>query len=229
MSQNDVFKQIQDKKEIDQLFTDLVKYQSQVIVKTPDNKILGLDVKIFKFPYLHCENDDFYNLNLNSQEPTVFNFTLGTDKYFFKSHFKLDKKLILIDVQTDFYKLQRRQNYRVKIPNNYKAHLEISKINSTEIAKIPAKMIDISAGGLRAYLSDKKFPLIDDDTISFTLIFQSRPEIFVSGIVMNIKPEPSMGPIISFGVSFADLTPELETKLFNLTTELYRELFSRLR
>lgn len=229
MNQNDVFKPLKDKKEIDQLFVDLVKYHSQLILKTPENKIIELNVKLFKFPYLYCENAAFLNQKFNLKEATVFNFNLGTEKYFFKSTLHLDKQMILVDVQAQFYQLQRRQNYRVKIPSNYRAHLEILSINDQEVKNISAKLIDLSAGGLRAYLSEKKFPLIDEDKIKIKLLVQSRDEIQVDGAVMSIKTETALGPYISFGLSFINLTPDLETKLFNLTTELYRELFSRLR
>ncbi|RYZ81335.1 MAG: hypothetical protein EOP04_24185, partial [Proteobacteria bacterium] len=81
-------------------------------------------------------------------EDLVCNFFIGGERYFFRSLVTTQKDQIQLSYKAELFHLQRRQNYRIKIPDNYSAVFLISKYKNAPV-KLSAHIYDLSSGGAR--------------------------------------------------------------------------------
>lgn len=81
-----------------------------------------------------------------SNEPVSCVFQIKDDRYFFKSFLTNGPADYCIEIPTDIYQLQRRNDYRVVMPIGVNYKCKIVSINDSK-ALISAEVRDISLGG----------------------------------------------------------------------------------
>lgn len=162
------------------------------------------------------------------EKDLLVNFFIGGERYFFKTPVRVDADIVILRMDGDLFHLQRRQNYRIKIPENYQAHLLISKRNKiTE--KLRGQLYDLSSGGCRVVLMANSPILEPGDHIEGFIQIGRRDTLEIEGTIRHHKLEKAVSVHKQiFGVEFKPLTPLLEGKLFAITMDLHREFFSRL-
>lgn len=79
-------------------------------------------------------------------EAVTCNFHYKEDRYFFKSHLNKTNSDYTLEVPSEIYQLQRRNNYRVAMPIGIVYKCEITKVNGVK-SNISAEIRDISLGG----------------------------------------------------------------------------------
>ncbi|HEY8271558.1 MAG TPA: PilZ domain-containing protein [Pseudobdellovibrionaceae bacterium] len=223
----DIFSKISTDEGI-RLFQDLANIRGEIVCKGSGEDVYRLTVERANGRQeLHC-SVPFGFLKPKPESDILGNFFIGGERYFFKSSVRTDADIVILRMDTELFHLQRRQNYRIKIPENYPAALHLSSYNDTSI-NLKGQLADLSCGGCRVVVA-ADLPLFEiGGHIDGKIIIKNRDPLAIEGILRYHKFEKSISnPRQIFGVEFISLTALMEGKLFALTMELHREFFSRL-
>ncbi|HRO67790.1 MAG TPA: PilZ domain-containing protein, partial [Pseudobdellovibrionaceae bacterium] len=135
--------------------------------------------------------------------------------------------LFSLQLEKKIFQLQRRQHFRLRIPDSYQAKYQLSRLNGAP-SKLKIVVHDISAGGCRLFLPYHRPDLKSGDRIEGQFIMGGKPAIPATGEVRHVKVENLHGDEYQFvGVQFTDMTPALESRLIALVMELHRQFFTR--
>lgn len=226
MTTENNFKQINDKQIISNLLADVISHQTQIWIKVENYKTINSTLVLFKESSLFLKLE-FQELHKNLIGTKIFcQFTLAGEKYFFNGILKVENIQLVITQVKQIFLLQRRNNFRVKIPPNYGAYLIFKKINGSD-CEIKSQLLDFGAGGVKAKLAKIHFPLIEGDPVNVILKIHTKDEISLLGEIKNISTHYYEADFISFGVMFTNINPEMEARLFSIANDLYRELYSK--
>ncbi len=226
MSQ-DFFKLISNSDEKAKLILDFIKSRSEMLSK--------MNGKIFKLVPLSINNKSIIcslsdpNQKIGSvTEPVINTFFLGGEKYFFRSQIFQKNGKIEIDFPSDLFHLQRRQSYRIRIPESYCSEAKITQINAQTMKVPEAKLQDLSSGGCSLEL-DSQISLKLNDQIQIQVWMNGRMNFETPAIVKHVGAPRTKGNqlTVSYGIEFKPVEKFLEQKVFVLTVELYRELYAK--
>nr|BFD58442.1 hypothetical protein CKG001_05490 [Bdellovibrio sp. CKG001] len=220
------FKLISRADEKAKLWDDMAKARGEFLCKGTDDLICKLRVQLFnsKLQALECTFES--PTQMKDQEEYLGHFFLGGEKYYFQAKAQVQNGKVLIPVPQELYHLQRRQNYRVHIPDGYHAFYNIVLVNQKP-QKITGQLADLSGQGCRViYRLDAPLMKVGDQVTGHLLIGKRAP-IEVQGVVRHIKVDDSNKVIQTFGIEFTPLPPILENKLFAITLEIHKEIFRR--
>lgn len=214
--------------ERDRLFRDLADVHGEILCKGDGDDLYRIKVERIG------NNKELYCLAASrtaipaSETDLLGNFSLGGERYFFRSPATVHQEFVSLRADTDVFHLQRRQNYRLKIPANYRALLAILSHQGKPL-KVNADILDLSTGGCKAELKTAGLVLNEGDEIDGMLLIAGRDAIAIKGVVRHRKAESSnLGSRQSFGVEFSGVSAALEAKLFAITMDLHRQFFTRL-
>ncbi|MEZ0390874.1 MAG: flagellar brake protein [Pseudobdellovibrionaceae bacterium] len=221
----DIFTRISDASEKTRLFSDLAGSRSEMQAKKPEP---AADVFVL-MPY-HYANERL-NCKLISSAPNLpgsglltTTFFVGGEKYFMQSEYQLAGDQVTLITTNPLFHLQRREDYRIRIPANYKALLELVSINSqTKKHSIP--IMDLSGGGCRIQVDPKFLPLKVQDHLKGHLFMPDRDPIAISGSVRHVRMENHGRGPQTCGIQFVGLTEPLKNRIIAVVMDLYRELF----
>lgn len=220
---NDIFNLISRIEEKIQLWNDLAQAKGELLCKGKEDVICKLRAQFFnsKTQCLECayETAD----NLFPAEEYLAHFFLGGEKYYFQSIERNHNNKIIVPLPSELYHLQRRQNYRVRIPDNYNAYYNIVILNDQPL-NIIGRLGDLSSQGCRIVCQDRSPLLSLNDKVTGHVIVGKRSPIEINGIVRHIK---TVNNIQTCGVEFSSLGPIVENKLFMMTMEIHKEVFRR--
>lgn len=214
--------------ERDRLFRDLADVHGEILCKGDGDDLYRLKVeRIGSKSELYCLVAGGTTIPAAEQD-LLGNFFLGGERYFFRTPAQIHGEFITLRADQDTFHLQRRQNYRVKIPMNYRALLGILNYDGRPV-KINAEIVDLSTGGCKAQVKANELPMTEGRELSGVLLIAGRDAIEIKGLVRHHKTEGT-GPTAkqSFGLEFTGLTAPTEAKLFSITMDLHRQFFTRL-
>lgn len=223
--EKDIFTKISNPAERSKLFYDLASSKVEILCKGQEDQIFKLKAEGFNSTsgFLECRSDDG-KVPFKKQEDIIGYFFLGSEKYYFRALVHIIQNKMQLLINENVFQLQRRQNYRVRIPASYKAYFNIIDVNGAS-QSIPGKLADLSGGGCRV-IYNMKSPLMKiDDSVVGTLFIGSRDPIDISGVVRHIKIDAPANTIQTFGIEFTKMTPIIENRLVSLTMDLYKEIF----
>jgi hypothetical protein len=227
-STKDIFTKLAHANERDSLMQDLVKLRGELRCKAPNQEeMIRLEAHRWEPKALVC------GLMPNTPPPTglpqsvVTTFSVGAERYFLTAPLsETNGGFYSLATTVDIFQLQRRQSYRIRIPESYNSCLEIKAVNGKPFS-YKGMIQDISTGGCRAFLKSDKPVLHTDDIIEGILMVGHRPMFPFKGKARHIRVDLKPHPQQVLGVEFIEITAAMESKLFSLTMELHRELFSR--
>lgn len=221
----EIFRLISREDEKSKLWQDFGNAKGELICKG-DNSTHKLQIVFFdhKSKRLDCKSDNA--VKINSREKFYCHFFIGGEKYFFQGTIRNDGTTLSLDIPEKLYHLQRRQNFRVRLPKNYKAFYNISSVNGQQ-QNLKFTLEDLSGNG--CLISHALSALLEShevgNEIAGTLVIQGE-SIELKGIIRHIKIEKH-NKIRSYGIEFIDLSPLLENKLIALTLDISKQLFIR--
>lgn len=224
--EKDIFTRISSFDERMKLFEDLARAKGELLCKGKEDHMIKLRAMELNYAegYLECTNQG--SMTLTDAEELLCHFFLGSEKYYFQATISLVKGQVQLILSENVFHLQRRQNYRVHIPEKYAAHFNILKINGNE-EKLIGKLADLSSGGCRViYTMNAPLMKIGDEVIG-QLTIKNQSPIELVGTVRHIKADIGNKIIQNFGIEFKDIAPTMENRLFAITMDLYKELFKR--
>lgn len=211
------------------LFKDLAANRTEIICKGESDQIYQLNAERTN-PRQELVCSIPFGIPSPQKEKTlVCNFFIGGERYFFSTPVKIEKEQVLLRMDSELFHLQRRQNYRIRIPENYSSSFLISELNKVS-TKLSGSISDLSSGGCRVMITAST-PVIEvGDKILGHIIINKREPLEVEGTVRHHKIEEfaTKPAKQTFGVEFKPLSAFLEGKIFAITMDLHREFFSRL-
>lgn len=157
---------------------------------------------------------------LNRSQKVTFSFLDGSDKYLFQSEVEVKEGALLVKKVSDFFRLQRRSDYRLRLPEDYQAVIEFVGVNGVR-PKTRFRIDDVSANGAGAFVNEDDKVIVRGLRFNAILRFPRRPPLEVEGEVRHREKN-------RVGLCFDRMTPETDKRLRAVVMELYRELFSQL-
>ena len=162
--------------------------------------------------------------SLKNGEEFLGHFFLGGEKYYFQANAKVSKDQYSIPLPEELYHLQRRQNYRVKVPEGYGAFYDIFSVNGKE-QNMKGQVIDISSQGCRIIYKTKTPVMQLGDKVIGHLRIKDATPLELKGEVRHFKLDEGPHPAQTFGIEFTPINPIMENKLFAITLEIHKEFF----
>ena len=224
----DIFTKITLPDEIHQLAGDLVRLQSELLCKaqSSDDIFHLVAIKISSGTHVVCAHRHQVAPPFPLPAALIISFSVEASKYFLTSKLvALGGGYFEIDLAEQLFLLQRRQNYRVQIPDAYKTTVRLERGSE----RIKGQIIDLSGGGMKARIpvdKDKEYYRMG---LFVTGQFELglRPSIPFKAQIRHVKEDPSRNDELQIGLEFLDVPPPVQAKLFAITMELHREMFSK--
>lgn len=209
------------------LFKDLANIRGEIICKGSDEDVYRLTAeRTTGKQELHC-SVPFGFSKPKKENDILGNFFIGGERYFFKTSLRIEGDVVTLRIDVDLFHLQRRQNYRIRIPESYPASLLLSNYNGATV-KLTGKLVDLSSGGCRASILTALPVFETGGRIAGQIVIKNRDPLGIEGTLRYHKFEKSIStPRQIFGLEFTALSSLVEGKLFALTMELHREFFSK--
>ena len=207
-----------------QLWKDLAQAHGEILAKGKEDAVCKLKVTLhnLKNNSLVCRPSS--KDKLKDSENYLGYFFLGGEKYYFQSAAEIKDDNVIVPLPSEIYHLQRRQNYRVRIPQGYKGFYNIIAVND-QAQHIKGQLVDISSQGCRVVYHLKNPLMKISDKVVGSLLIGDRAPIEIQGLVRHIKVNDGNKVIQTFGIEFSPLEPILESKLFAISMEIHKELF----
>ncbi len=105
-------------------------FKSKILNRNKSNQFL-----IYKF------NFESYSL-----DPAVCSFEISAEKYFFKSNISSETAALVLTIPTEVFKLQRRNDFRIAVPETIPYVCEIKSIRNSTL-NLKSEIRDLSLGG----------------------------------------------------------------------------------
>jgi c-di-GMP-binding flagellar brake protein YcgR len=222
----DIFTRISDSSEKTRLFMDLAQSRGELIAKRPEPSAdaFMLIATDYSSERLLCKLTGATTTLPAKGNLTVTCF-VGGEKYFFQANYTYANDQVTLQTSEPLFHLQRREDYRIRIPLSYRALLEIVSING-QTKKTAIPIMDLSGGGCRIQVDPKVLPLKSHDEIRGHLFLPDRDPIQVVGSLRHTRMENhGKGPMIC-GIQFVGLTEPMKNRIVAVVMDLYRELFA---
>lgn len=224
----EIFKKISSPEERERVATDLIRLQGELLCKAKaSDEVFHLMALRSAGPLsISCAHRSGEAPPFPVPAEIIVSFSIQTQKYFLTTKLKdLGGNYFEINFTENLFQLQRRQNYRVFIPDNYRTEVSITVAGK----KISGSVLDLSSGGLRARILVKR----SDCNFSINHLLQGkfkigdRPAIPFKGQLRHMKDDTTKEGFVMLGIEFLDLSKPIQAQLFSMTMELHREMFSK--
>jgi c-di-GMP-binding flagellar brake protein YcgR len=213
-------------KELIQIMQDLAYLKIDIICKGESEHLATVKASECELKKSQLECIEKSTHPLKNGENYLGYFLLHNEKYYFKSTAISKSDTFIIPFPDNLYKLQRRQSYRVKIPDNQKLFLDISTLDGLEFSS-HCRLIDLSSKGCRITVDDYDEIFMKDCLISGTLLVKENLKINIQGQIKHSTKSLSSSDSKICGIEFTPISPATENQLFSLTMELYKSFFRR--
>ena len=211
--QSDIFQKISNlddqKKIINRLLIDKVA----VWIKAPGtDQSVSTQSQLFREEKLSVRTPDPSWANKKGE--LIIEFTVDHDKYFAKAPFEEKGGVISFHIIGNLFKLQRRDDFRLRLPEGYPSFLLINKL------KCP--LLDISAGGCRVQV-DPKLQVQQGMKVKGEIHFKHQPAIEMEADIIRVEKNKIIG------LRFTKLQDFSRDGMHGLIMKIYRELFAGVR
>ncbi len=220
LPQSRIFQPIPRSQERDLIFADAARSVSDVYVKFSESQTLLAKflkwIPPFKIKISYPEGPRPLIKKIISIQ-----FNSRGEKYFAQAYTQDSGSQFFLVIEGPIYKVQRRQSFRLKLPASYPMNVQLFEMNGHKM-KENVQLLDISEGGcslsVPLYLASSMGAYI-----GLNIKIGSKPLFIQFGHVKYLKVDKNN---VRFGIKF-DQNKELNSDLFNLTRDLYVELFSK--
>lgn len=220
LSQSRIFHPIPRSRERDQILADAADSVVDVYVKFSNTQtLLAKALKFiapFKLQITYPEGP-----RPLVQKTITIQFNARGEKYFAQAYTQDTGNQFFLVIEGPLFKVQRRQSFRLKLPSDYPMQGHLFEMNGHRMNE-KIQLLDISEGGCSLF-APKSLAGSMGAYIGLTVKIGSRASFVQHGHVRYLKAEKNN---VRFGVKF-DEKSGLNADLFNLTRDLYVELFSK--
>lgn len=226
-----IFVKIKKKEDLDKLIQSLNKEKYEISAKLPSSSedVLILVPESMMRNELSCKIKlKPKGLQIPESGSVVIQVQMGDEKFLAQPFYSLKSENLYLQLDCDFFQLQRREDFRLRIPNSFKSEIKIASKND-QSTQFQGSLLDISSGGCRYENHRRSFSLAMNDIIKGQLSLAGRPSVDFTGVIRHIAPLPDNPEIDLIGVQFQDLSAQSKNRIFALIMDIHRELFSKLR
>ncbi|GIL16810.1 MAG: hypothetical protein BroJett040_05610 [Oligoflexia bacterium] len=223
----DIFLKVKDPKEKESIFQSLSQNHFEMICKSvaKSEEIIILEPLTYMKNTLTCRR-------LPEQKPVpegnlIIQFMVGAEKYLMQTSHSTKDDQIYLDVSSDLFHLQRRNDFRLKLPVGYKAQLQIHEHNQKPLKDVNVTVLDLSGGGCRIEVDTNDLALNLNDTLSCEIKLNKRTPISALAQIKHASPNPLNPQIYWYGLQFVQLSAPSKNKIIAAVMDVYRELFTR--
>lgn len=211
--------------EKDQIFSSAVQAATEIVAKVSNSQIFNLIPYKYENNHLLCR---FKNKpDLPDTGNVIIQLFIGGEKYYFHPKYEIKLDSMYLFTNCDLFHLQRREDFRLRLPPGFQAELEIHNLKGKAFRARWALM-DISGGGCRAEIQPAGV-IVHGDTLEGRLLLQGRDPFPVKGVARHVAPHPDKPTVNWAGIQFTDLSDLSKNSLVAIVLDLYRELFSKLK
>jgi hypothetical protein len=226
----DIFLKIKESN--DELVQSIMLSRQEIFAKSPDPAedvtILVPEMLVKSRMVCRFKNKKPPAFSLPKSGQMVIQVQIGDEKFLAQPAFEFSGDKIQFEMDCEFFKLQRREDFRMRLPKSFKSRIVFKKKNSTPVS-FDAGLVDISSGGCRFESNKQALSLKNGDRVEGEIQFEDRPTVAVTGIVRHLGPLPDDNNIEFVGLQFADLTAYSKNKIFSLIMDIYKELFNKMK
>lgn len=226
-----IFVKIKNNEDIEKIIQSLSaqKYQISAKLPTSSEHIISLEAQSLVRNELGCKIKSIPpELVLPEIGSLVIQVQMGEDIILAQPQYSIRGESIFLQVSCDFFQLQRREDFRLRIPTSFHSQMTITSKNGNPLS-YSGNLVDISSGGCRIESHRRNFPVMMNDKVAGEISFLNRPSLEVSGVVRHIAPLPDNPETDLVGIQFQDLSAQSKNRIFALMMDIHRELFSKLR
>lgn len=217
---NRIFHEVPLPQERDQILADVANTQTDIFIKLSDSRTFLAKAVRFVPPYkLQVTYPDGPRPLIQRAIPVQFN--CRDEKYFAQVYTQDTGTDFFLVIEGSLFKVQRRQSFRLKLPTDYPMKAEIFEINGHH-AKDPVRVLDLSEGGCSILVSGQMGNIMGA-YVGLNVKIGTRPAFTQYGRVRYSRSDKGQNKL---GIQF-DKDQKLNSELFNLTRDLYVELFSK--
>lgn len=159
-----------------------------------------------------------------------FSLSLKNANLFFKTRFKENDTVGLkFEIPIQVFKVQRRSNFRFKIPEGHVLKVEFPDPLFPETV-LSKKVFDISAGGISFITYEKDTPIYQQGLVIEDFRFTLKTKLINTGVeIRHAKtfPANSMEQGLKVGVVFKNMSDEQVQWIASYVFEESRKYFSR--
>ena len=208
------------------IWEELANTKGEIICKGKDDNVCYLEFRHFDFREQIIEYEFKDSNKLESFEEFLGSFVVAGEKYYFYGNALLERDRIILHIPDNIYHLQRRQNYRVRIPSMMKGYFNIISNNEKSLFTI-GSLVDLSGQGCRISTDTRFVTLQQDDKVIGLLIIDKKSPIELTGIVRHthVKDEKVRQQIT--GIEFVEVPALIESKLFAILMEIHKQFYKK--
>lgn len=221
----DIFTKVTDPQVREKIFYDLAGSKSEIVGKVHGNSSDThlLQALVFSPPELECRITS--GKTIPQKGELILQMMLGDDKYLCSTPYQMRDGHAFLRMEVDVFHLQRREDFRLRLPVSFKSFLEVKTCNSKPVSG-RLSLIDLSGGGCRLLISSKDLTLNLNDVIEGEIILPERAPLKIKGIIRHRKDDEKTKSQTA-GLQFTELSEPTKNRIVALVMDLYRELFSR--
>ncbi len=156
-------------------------------------------------------------------EQVICNFRIKEDLYFFRSFLNATKTDYTIDIPTELFQLQRRNDFRISIPMGLNYECFISTINGQE-KNVAIELRDLSLGGCQISAPATEVEIIPETLFNINFTIDRFEFLNLELKARHVKYIDNQDNVI-IGASFLDIKGEKLTEMQSLL--MYIDRFAR--
>lgn len=215
-----------DEKEASTVLNEVILKQIPIQAKSPPEALINLTLVSFNGLEIRVMNS-----GLSEKSEVTVLIELETTKYFSKGVVKAIKENDHIIKLSKIHKLQRRDTFRVQVPEKgFEANFEISSIGGAP-QKFTTRLLDLSVGGAGVEANrDLQSLAKPESEIIGHLNVAEQPPLPVVLQVKYARPLPGKGPKDErwhVGGQFVRINPATSDKIAFFVNEIHRQVFLR--
>lgn len=224
----DQFKKLTNE-EKDRAVADLVLHPEEIICKSINDLFIAKPLSFKKPNQLYF---DFLQKDvplLNGEEIICQFLYKKESMYIFKCEFMRDaRQSAYLLLNSDFYIIQRRENYRLRFPSSFTSKVLIKEQNEVLIGRV----FDLSTTGIRVSTTTKPVSLTVGNEVQLEIQAAGHEPLLITAVlrhrtdgtdVINNKKTNSY----YFGFQFTNVSKENEKSLSRINMELYRNFLQK--
>lgn len=199
-----------------------------------DVQCKGIPDQVFKLRLIQINGEDIMIFMLPNEgaplltkDEVLFHIFIGGENYYFLSTFKRLADKWSVVMPTTIFLLQRRQSYRVRIPDGYPATFEFKAPDKKELHESKSFLLDLSLGGCRLTLPHQKDIVQENEVYSGILVIPNKVGLEIDVKIKHIRLDKAPRISQTFGVEFLNLGSAMENRMFVMMMELHRMFFSK--
>jgi c-di-GMP-binding flagellar brake protein YcgR len=227
LGKNAFFSLVKTQSERKRIFQQLTELRGSLVLKgLEEAPISGTVLRQTDSGWLCCQLDSPTPqsfASLKSAPTHIVNFKIDRDQYFFQSAVSFSKDGVLLETVVELFQLQRRSAFRLTLPSELGAHVNILQCNQTPYFT-EAKIIDYSTGGLKLQMTGVNAPLKKGDQLKLALHLGKRIPFQLEA---EIKFANFRTDTWSYGIEFINKTILIENKLVALQLDMQSEIFRK--